>query len=316
MTARAIGSATISFGLVSIPVKLYSANQTQAGISFNMLHKKCGSRLRQQYICPTDNEVVGREDTVKGYEFAKGQFVTFNEEEIKALDEVASETVDIAEFVPAVKVDPVYFEKAYYLGPDRGGEKAYRLLAQAMVKTGRCGVARYAARGKQYLVLLRPLEGRLVMQQLRYADEVRPFADVHVPDAEFKEAELALATQLIDQIATEQFSPENYKDTVKERVQALIEKKVNGQQVTAAPPEAPRGQIIDLMEALKASLSAKPAPVVLEAAPKVEAPKTPEPVAAEAAEATEGRKGPKAKAPRGSKSSQQAEKGKSARKVS
>jgi len=200
--ARAIATGTISFGLVSIPVKLYSATQASAAISFNLLHGKCGSRLKQQYICPRDNELVGRDQMVKGYEFAKDQYVTFTTEELKSLEEKATQTIEIAEFVPIDKIDPVYFDKAYYLGAEKGGEKAYRLLSEAMRETGRVGLARYAARGKQYLVLLRPsADGGLVMQQLLYADEVRPFSDVPMNDAEVREAELKLAKQLIDQIA-------------------------------------------------------------------------------------------------------------------
>lgn len=266
-----MGSATVSFGLVSIPVKLFPASQSQAGISFNMLHKKCGSRLKQQYICSTENEVVPREDTVKGYEFAKGQYVMFTPEELEAVEAAATETIEITEFVPIAKVDPVYFEKAYYLGPEKGGEKAYRLLSEAMRTTGRSALAKYAARGKQYLVMVRPLEGRLVMQQLRYADEVRPFADVPVTDVDVKPAELDLAVKLVEQIASDAFRPEQYEDDVKRRVEALVQRKVAGQEVTAAPAEPAQGQIIDLMEALKASLAKKPAaPAKAEPAEEIE----------------------------------------------
>jgi DNA end-binding protein Ku len=249
-----MGSATVSFGLVSIPVKLFPASQGAAGISFNMLHSKCKSRLKQQYVCPTDNEVVDRADIVKGYEFAKGQYVTLTDEELEAIEARATEEIAITEFVPIDKVDPVYFDKPYYLGPDKGGDKAYRLLGEAMERTGRCALAKYAARGKQYLVLVRPLEGRLVMQQLKYKDEVRSCSEVPVGEAELKDAELKLAIQLIEQIAADEFKPEAYEDEVKKRIQALLDRKVQGQEVIAAPPEAPKGQIIDLMEALKASL--------------------------------------------------------------
>jgi len=253
--ARAIATGTISFGLVSIPVKLYSATQASAGISFNLLHAKCGSRLKQQYICPRDNEQVGRDQMVKGYEFAKDQYVTFTTEELKSLEEKATQTIDIAEFVPMDKIDPVYFDKAYYLGAEKGGEKAYRLLSEAMRETKRCGLARYAARGKQYLVLLRPsADGGLVMQQLLYADEVRPFSDVPMNDTEVREAELKLAKQLIDQIAVETFEPTKYEDDVKKRIEADIERKMQGQDIAVSGPEPEPAPIIDLMEALKASL--------------------------------------------------------------
>jgi DNA end-binding protein Ku len=253
--ARAIATGTISFGLVSIPVKLYSATQASAGISFNLLHAKCGSRVKQQYICPRDNEQVGRDQMVKGYEFAKDQYVTFTTDELKSLEEKATQTIEIAEFVPMDKIDPVYYDKAYYLGAEKGGEKAYRLLSEAMRETGRCGLARYAARGKQYLVLLRPsADGGLVMQQLLYADEVRPFSDVPMNDAEVREAELKLAKQLIDQIAVETFEPTKYEDDVRKRIEVDIKRKMEGQDIAVSGPEPEPAPIIDLMEALKASL--------------------------------------------------------------
>jgi DNA end-binding protein Ku len=256
--ARAIAGATISFGLVSIPVKLYAATQSSAGVSFNLLHKKCGSRLKQQYTCPRDNEVVSRDEMVKGYEFAKDQYVTFTPEELKALEEKATQSIDIAEFVPLAAIDPVYFERPYYLGPEKGGDKAYRLLAEAMRESGRAALARYAARGKQYLVMLRPsADGRaLILQELLYADEVRPMSEVPLPDAEVREPELKLAKQLIDQITRETFDPTQYHDDVRERIQADIERKMQGQDITAAEePAAEPARIIDLMAALKASLS-------------------------------------------------------------
>jgi DNA end-binding protein Ku len=255
--ARAIAGATVSFGLVSIPVKLFAATQASAGVSFNLLHKKCNSRLKQQYICPTDNEIVSRDDMVKGYEFSKDQYVTFTPDELKALEEKATGSIDIAEFVPLAAIDPVYFDRPYYLGPEKGGDKAYVLLAEAMRETGRAALARYAARGKQYLVMLRPTsDGRaLVLQQLLYADEVRPIADVPLPDSKVNEPELKLAKQLIDQIASETFDPTQYRDDVRERIQADIEKKVQGQDISEAPEtSAEPARIIDLMAALKASL--------------------------------------------------------------
>jgi DNA end-binding protein Ku len=260
MSARPFASGTISFGLVTIPVKLYSTGESAVGIQLNMLHKKCGSRLKQQYVCPVDNEVVGRDEMIKGYEYAKGQYVLFTEEELKALTPEATNSLEITEFVPLDQVDPIYYEKATYLGPDRGGDRPYRLLSEAMKKTGRAALARYAARGKDYLVLLRPFEDGLLMQQLRYADELRSFSEVPVAPAEVKEPELRLAVQLIEQIATDTFKPEEYEDHVRQRTRDLIEKKISGQEITAAPAEAPKAQIIDLMEALKASLAAAAKP--------------------------------------------------------
>jgi DNA end-binding protein Ku len=254
MPPRPISSATISFGLVSVPVSLYSASESSATVSFNMLHKACGTRLKQQYICPKEGGVVERDDIAKGYEFAKGQYVTFTPEEIKALDEKASNSIDIAEFVPLSAVDRIYVDRVYYLGPDKGGDRAYRLLGEALKTTGRAALGQYSARGKQYLVLLRPLDGVLVMEQLHYAAELRPASDVPHPDTPVKDAELALARQLIEQSSTDEFRPENYHDTVRERVLEAIQSKVEGQEITAeaAPPET---KIIDLMDALKASLA-------------------------------------------------------------
>lgn len=254
MSARAIASGTISFGLVAIPVKLYATGESANDIRFNNVHKKCGTRLKYRYYCPTDDELVERDEIAKGYEFAKGQFVLFTDEELKALNPPSTNAVEITEFLPLVEVDPVYFEKSYYLGPDKGGDKPYRLLAEAMQETGRAALAKYAARGKDYLVLLRPFQGGLIMQQLRYASELRDFAEVPVGAAEVKPAELQLALQLIEQIASERFQPGEYKDEVRDRTQALIDRKVEGEEIVAAPEQAPKAQIIDLMEALKASL--------------------------------------------------------------
>ncbi len=254
MPPRPIASATISFGLVSVPVSLYSASESSATVGFNMLHKKCGSRLKQQYICPTEGGVVEKDDIAKGYEFSKGKYVTFTPEEIKALDEKATNSIDIAEFVPLDAVDRMYLDKVYYLGPDKGGDRAYRLLGEALKVTGRAAVGQYSARGKQHLVLVRPLDGVLVMEQLHYAAELRSASEVPHPDTPVKETELALARQLIEQSATDEFRPENYRDTVRERVLEAIQAKVEGEEITAeaAPQET---KIIDLMDALKASLA-------------------------------------------------------------
>ncbi len=254
MSARAIGTASVSFGLVNIPIKLYSATQSGSNISFNLLHKDCGSRLKQQYVCPKDEVIVPRDQMVKGYEFAKDQYVTFTPDELKALEEESTQSIDITEFVPLEKIDPVFYDKPYYLGPDKGGEKAYRLLARALEETDRAAVAKYAARGKQYLVMIRPLGDKLIMQQLHYADEVQSIDEVPVADGEVKDSELKLAVQLIEQRAHETFSPKEYKDDVKARIQEQIDRKVAGQEISMSPQEEPRAQIIDLMEALKASL--------------------------------------------------------------
>ena len=255
MPARSIGTATISFGLVSVPVNIYSSSESKTSVSFNMLHKKCGNRLKQQYICTKDNEIVTRDDTVKGYEFAKDQYVVLSAEELKALEEKATGTIDVVEFVPLAGVDREYLEKVYYLGPDKGGDRAYRLLAAALKETGRTAVGQYAARGQQHLVLLRPLNGVLVMEQLHYADELRPTTEVTIPAGDVKEAELKLAKQLIDQTSNETFEPAKYKDTVRERMLETIQRKIDGQDITSDVAPGSETKMLDLMEALKASLS-------------------------------------------------------------
>ncbi len=257
MSARAIASATISFGLVSIPVKIYSSGESSAGVRFNMLHRKCGSRLKQQYVCPQDEEIVPRSEMSKGYEFAKGQYVMFSDDELKALQERATHAVEITEFLPTSKVDPIYFEKSYYLGPDKGADRAYKLLTEALRKSGRSAIAKYAARGKQYLVLLRPMKDALVMQQLRYADEIRSISEVPLGDAVVKPGELKLALQIVDQAVSDKFSPEDYEDEVRNRILVQIEKKVDGQEIVLTPEEEPKAQVIDLMQALKSSLAKK-----------------------------------------------------------
>ena len=254
MPARSIGTATISFGLVSVPVNIYSSAESKASVSFNMLHKKCGSRLKQQYICTKDGETVSRDDTVKGYEYSKDQYVILTPEELKALEEKATSVIDVVEFVPLAKIDREYVEKVYYLGPDKGGDRAYRLLSEALKDTEKAALGQYAARGQQHLVLLRPLNGVLVMEQLHYADEVRPTTEVPIPEGEVKPQELKLAKQLIEQTSNEEFEPTKYKDTVRERVLEAIQSKVEGQDITADVKVGGEAKIIDLMEALKASL--------------------------------------------------------------
>lgn len=256
--ARSIGSATVSFGLVAIPIKLYTATDSKGAISFNLLHKKDGSRLKQQYICIKENTVVERDDMVKGYEFAKDRYVVFTPEELKELEEKATQTIEITEFVPVSQVDPVFYDKVYYLGPDKGGDKPYMLLAKAMHESGRVAIGKYAARGKQFIVMLRPTaDDRLVMQQLHYADEVRSAADIDVGKVEVKDQELKLALQLIEQIAVESFDPTRYEDEVRDRIKEHIDRKVAGEEIQVSDSERPQAQIIDLMDALKASLGKK-----------------------------------------------------------
>jgi len=257
MATHSIGSATISFGLVSVPIKMFSAGESSAAISFNWLHKKDGARLKQQYICSKDGEKVENDDRVKGYEFSKGQYVLFTLDELKKLqmDDKSSNSMNITEFVDADTVDRMYMDRAYFLGPDKGGERAFGLLGEALKKTGKVAIGQWAARGKQYLIMIRPLAPGLVMEQLRYADEVRSIKDVPISKMDLKKSEIDLAVQLIQQQAGGQFQAEKYEDEVKKRILEQIERKVEGKEITEEPTEAPKTQIIDLMEALKASLA-------------------------------------------------------------
>ena len=256
MAARTIGTATISFGLVSIPVRLFSAANPKSAISFRLLSKE-GHRLKQQYIDPkNDDQVVPRDQMVKGYEFAKDQYVVFTPEELKEMDAASTQAIEIAEFIPEDQVSTVFHAKTYYLGAGKGGDKPYALLCRAMEETGRCALAKYAARGKEYLVMIAPMEGGLVMHQLHYADEIARFDDAEKSKVEIGEGELALAIQLIEQIAKDSFEPDKFEDEVRQRVEAAIQQKIDGHAVTVAAPVSPKAQIIDLMEALKASLGA------------------------------------------------------------
>jgi DNA end-binding protein Ku len=287
MAARSTGSTTISFGLVSIPVKIYTATHSES-VSFNMLHKDCGTRVKQQLYCPTHDQVVAREDTVKGYEIAKGQYVIFTNEELRQLEAERTNTIDIAQFVPASSVDFIQIEKTHYLGPDKGGHKAYTLLGHAMRDTGVVAIGRYNARGKSYVVMIRPYDKGLALHQLYYADEVRPFDEVDIgADVRLTDAERELAEKLIQQLSVDAFDPSQFRDDFSDRVREVAEQKAQGMEIQAAP-EAPAAQIIDLFEALKKSLE----PEAL-AARGPKGPKKAEP--AEAAEQAEPKRKRKAK---------------------
>ena len=255
MAARAIGTSSISFGLVTIPVKLFATSKSGARVSFNWIDRKTGIRVRQQYFNPDNNEVVPKEDMVKGYQFAKNQFVLLEPDELKVLEQPKTDAIEITEFVPAEQVERVYYDRAYYLGPDRGGGRAYRLLAAALEQTGRVAVARFATRGKQYLVMVRPYREGLMLEQLRYATEVRSWDEVPVEEGEVNPAELELAVQMIRQRTSDEFEPGDYTDEVRERQLELIERKIEGEEITVAPSDEPQAQIIDLMAALKASIA-------------------------------------------------------------
>jgi DNA end-binding protein Ku len=255
MPARAIGSATVSFGLVSIPVRLYVATHSEQP-SFNLIHAVCKSRIRQQTWCPRCERVVERSELVKGREVAKDQFVLFTDEELKALEAAASQAIDIQEFVPLADVDPVYFQDTHYLGPDKGGDKAYQLLAEAMRDTGMVALAQHVSRGKERLVLIRPFDDGLALHTLYYADEVRAFDEIERgPKATVKPAETGLARKLIEQLAADGFAPQQYHDHWRERLQEAVDKKVAGEEVAVPAAQPAQAKVIDLMEALKQSLS-------------------------------------------------------------
>ena len=267
MPLHSTGSGTVSFGLVSIPIRMYTAASSES-ISFNQLHPKCGGRVKQQLLCPTCNEVVERGSLVKGYEFAKDQYVQFTDEELKALEGEASKMIDILEFVPLAQVDPIYFEKTYYLGPDKGGEKAYRLLSDAMVKEGRVALAKFVMRGKENLVLIRPAQKGLMLHTMYFAAEIRDFGEVDKgEDAKLKPGELELATRLLAELTSEKFQPEKYTDDYRVRVLEAVESKVEGREVTSTAPQAQRAQVIDLMDALKQSLGKRGSPAAEADAP-------------------------------------------------
>ena len=260
MAARSIASLTLSFGLVNIPVKLYSATEASATVRFNLLAKD-GSRLKQQYVSDRDGKVVERSEMVKGYEFEKDHFVLFEPDELKALEEAASHEIEIVAFVPEKSVDPIYYDKAYFLAPDKRGAKSYALLMEAMQQSSRCALARWRWKAKQYVVQVRPASDGLVLQQLLYAEEVRSMTELNIEHAEVSDAELKLALQLIEQISQDAYDPTQYVDEEKQRILAAIDEKISGKQVVAsAHDEQPSSaQVIDLMDALRASLGKKAA---------------------------------------------------------
>ncbi|KQY79719.1 Ku protein [Pelomonas sp. Root1444] len=269
--ARSIASLSLSFGLVNVPVKLYSATEPGSEIRFNLLDKD-GSRVKQQYVNERTRAVVERKDMVKGYEVEDNRFVLFTPQELKNLEEGSSHVIQIVSFVPVASIDPLYYDKSYLLAPDKRGDKPYALLAEALRQSGRCALAKWAWKAKQYVAQIRANEDGLILQQLRYAEEVRSLADLDIPQAEVSKPELQLALQLVEQIAADEFDPTQFEDDEKARVLAAIEEKVKGKQIVASAHEEDgtpgSGQVIDLMDALRASLGGKkPAKEAKEAKP-------------------------------------------------
>jgi DNA end-binding protein Ku len=270
--ARSIASLTLSFGLVAIPVKLYSATVSSERISFNLLRAKDGSRVKQQYIAVKDGKIVERSEMTKGYEFAKDQYVIFSAQELKELEDATTHSIDIMHFVPLETVDPVFFDGTYYLAPDKGGAKPYSLLAKALGKSRQCALGRWTSRGKEHIIVIRPMEDGLAMHQLLFKAEVRSMKDLGIESTAVSDAELTLANQLIEQLAMKRFDPNEYIDEFKVRVESAIRHKVEGKEVSLAeaPPRS-NANVIDLMSALKASLNArekKPAEVKERKAPR------------------------------------------------
>jgi DNA end-binding protein Ku len=276
MAARSIASLSLSFGLVSIPVKLYAATESSSDVRFHLLAPD-GSRVKQQYVSEKTGGVVERSSMSKGYEFERDKFVVFSTDELKALEDGASHVVEIMAFIPEKAVNPIFYDKAYYIAPDKRGGKPYSLLQQALAESGCCALAKWAFKGRTRIVQVRPEEDGLVFQQLLYADEVRSLGDLHIERVQVSDSELKLALQIIEQGTEDNYDPTAYEDEEKKRILAAIDEKIEGKQVvTHEPTEATAGgQVIDLMDALRASLKgAKP-----KAAPAAPRRKSAEPVA-------------------------------------
>lgn len=259
MAARSIGSFVLTFGLLAIPVKLYTATSAKA-VGFNMLHKGCGSRLKQQLLCPVENVVVERSETERGFEYAKDQYVKFTDDEIKALEAERDDSLELLEFVPASTVDLLQVEKTQYLGPDKGGDRGYRLLSLALLDTNRVGVGRWRTKGKDTLVIVRPYDlGGLVMHQLYYASEVRDFTEIERANVTVHSAELALARKLVEQLAGTALDSGRYHDTWAVKIMAAIERKVAGEEFVV-PKSGPKAEVFDLLEALERSVASTAPP--------------------------------------------------------
>jgi DNA end-binding protein Ku len=283
--ARSIASLTISFGLVAIPVKLYSATVATERISFNLLRQKDGSRVRQQYVAVNDGNLVEQSEMTKGYEFAKDQYVMFSADELKALEDATTHAIDISQFVPLESVDPVYFDGTYYLAPDKGGAKPYSLLATALKKAKQCAVGRWISRGKEHIIVVRPIDDGLAMHQLHFKAEVRTVQELGIEAAPVSEAELKLANQLIEHLAVKRFDPNEFSDEHRARVEAAIQRKIAGKEVSLAesPVTNAGGNVVDLMEALKASLNARGSTKASEAKERKTPKRAPAPPATSAA---------------------------------
>jgi DNA end-binding protein Ku len=254
MALRPLRNATISFGLVSIPVRFYTATKSE-DIHFNLLHESCGSRVNRKWWCPKHEEIVSSDELVRGYEVTKNKYVTFSDDEIEALETDDNRALDITEFVALEEIDPVFYEKAYFLGPAPGGDKTYKLLATAMKKENKVAVARWVASGKEHIVVVRPYQDGLILHTMYYADEVRDFGAMDIEDAPVREKEVQLAEMLIDELTEKKFNPMAYKDEYRERLLDRIKDKARGKTIVAEEKEEETGgEVVDIMEALRRSL--------------------------------------------------------------
>jgi DNA end-binding protein Ku len=257
--ARAIWSGSISFGLLNVPVKLYSAVSSKT-IRFRELRESDGSRIRHKRVAEEDGEEVSYDDIVKGYEVAPDQYVVLTRDELAELDPKKTRAIEIQDFVDLDEIDPIFFNQPYYLGPDKGAEKAYALLVQALEESNKAAIARFVLRNREHLAAIRASDGVLTMATMRFADEIVPAEDVDgvIPedDAEVADRELEMAKRLIDSLSTD-FEPESYHDEYREELLALIERKAKGEKVVSAPSEEPKPtKAPDLMAALEESLAA------------------------------------------------------------
>ena len=272
MALRPLRNATISFGLVNIPVRFYTATKSE-DVHFNLLHQSCGTRVNRKWWCPHHEEMIETGDMMRGYPVAKNQYVTLTDEEMEQLESDENRALEITEFVDLDQIDPVFFEKAYYLGPAPGGGKTYRLLAQAMKKQNKVAVARWISGHREHLVILRPFDDGLILHTMFYADEVRDFAAIDVEGGEVRDKEIALAEMLIDELTEEKFDPLAYKDTYRERLMDQIRAKSAGQVIVSeAASDEKSGEVVDIMEALRCSLEGS-APKPAAATAKRAAPK-------------------------------------------
>ena len=251
--AASVWSGYLTFGLISMPVKLFSGARS-SGISFNMLHRDDLSRLKQQYVCLADGKVVERSDIVKGYEYRKDEYVVIEPEEIKKIEPKTAKTMEILEFVKADEVDPVFFESSYYMIPDEAGRRPYALLAKAMTESQYVAIAKLTMHNREYTVFLRPHDGGMMLHTMYYEEEIRKVEGFGAPDVELKEAEVKVANQLIEALATD-FDPEKYHDTFQENLKKLIQAKLEGGTIAEVEKPKKLAPVVDLMSALKQSLA-------------------------------------------------------------